>query len=161
MNAKIKSAAVQHNSYTLTCPTRWIFKKFVEIVASSVTCSNWFSSFKISRVPHISWCAGLYIFFIFWFKLDGRKDRRDVGQFRNVEKGGGEKKKEHIRQIWKLEQQSTWFDAWSMCSNLLKVVLSGETHANWVLTTHENVINITRSTCLKQRRKRALRLMWI
>ena len=103
MNAKIKSAAVQHNSYTLTCPTRWIFKKFVEIVASSVTCSNWFSSFKISRVPHISWCAGLYIFFYFLVQV-GRTERQTrCWTIQKCWKRWGREKKKNI-----LDKSENW-----------------------------------------------------
>ena len=55
----------------LTCSTRRVFEKLVEIVTSRVTCSNGFSSFKISRVPHISWCASLSM-----TKVDGQEQTR-------------------------------------------------------------------------------------
>lgn len=123
-----------HNS--LTCSTRRIFEKLGEIVASRVTCSNGFSSFKISRVPHISWCASLSL----------RRVRRQI------ETEGEKKRKTLINELW--NNHLTWFDARSMSSNLAEVVPSGETHSNWIHSIHENVINITRSTCLQEKRKK-------
>ena len=130
----------------LTCSTRRVFEKLVEIVTSRVTCSNGFSSFKISRVPHISWCASLIWRIFFCWQTRMNKFRQEPT---SSDKSEGKKKKKRINILFDENNYSTWFDARPMSSNLAKVVPCGETHPHWIHTIHENVINITRSTCLE------------
>ena len=131
----------------LTCSTRRIFEKLAEIVPGRVTRSNGFSSFKISRVPHISWCASL-IWPIFLETDKNEQVQTWMNKFR--QEWGEKEKKKRINNLFRQNNYSTWFDARPMSSNLAKVVPCGETHSHWIHTVHENVINITRSTCLQK-----------
>jgi hypothetical protein len=47
-------------TYTLTCATWRIFKKFSKIFSGSVAGANRLPPFEISRVPDISWSTGLF-----------------------------------------------------------------------------------------------------
>ena len=82
--------------------------------------------------------------------------KRDLGRV----VWGGKEKKNILEKFVQIGTTDTWFDTWSVCSNRCKVVpryyvSSYETHANWVLTTHENVINITWSTCLQKKQEKS------